>query len=284
MTAAAVGVNVEAVLELAARGWHVFPVQAGAKEPRPGWLWKAWNTTDPERIRKWWHQPANAGIACGPSGLVVIDCDVPKPGHRWPPPWDTAPGLVDGADVLAMLCEGHHEPWPATYTVATPSGGLHLYFQAGTHGIGNSARKLAPLIDVRADGGFVVSAGSARPDGAYELIDDCDPAPLPEWLAGLAAAAKEEHQPRRTAAAADHSSAYVRAAVEAEVRNVATAANGQRNDQLNRSAYALARFVTAGELDADVMTRALTAAAQHAGLKPAETRRTIASALKGRQV
>ena len=36
-----------------------------------------------------------------------------------------------GSDVLATLCERHGQPWPGvTFTVATPSGGTHLYYTA----------------------------------------------------------------------------------------------------------------------------------------------------------
>jgi hypothetical protein len=266
----------QAALELAARGWHIFPVPAGSKDPYP-WRWGKWHTTDPARIRQWWQKPANIGITCGPSGLVVIDCDTKR--EPLPPPWDSVPGITDGADVLAVLFEGHGEDWPDTYTVRTPSGGWHFYYQAAAHGIRNSARQVGPMVDVRGDGGFVVAAGSVRPDGAYELVNDRDPVPLPGWLAALAAKAKLS--PRGPASGDGKGGAYVRAALEAEVRAVVTARNGQRNDQLNKSAFALARFVP-GQLSEAAYASALTEAAERAGLPGAEARRTIASALKGR--
>src|SRR5438093_650742 len=50
--------------------------------------WEARATTDPDRIRKaWTRAPYNVGIACGPSGLLVVDLDVPKPGQQPPAPW-----------------------------------------------------------------------------------------------------------------------------------------------------------------------------------------------------
>lgn len=267
-----------AALAAADRGWHVFPVRDGGKEPRAGWKWARWHTTDPDLIRQWWAGGGNVGIACGPSRIVVIDLDT---GGVLPPPWDTLPGVTDGADVFSVLAEAHDDGWPATYTVRTPRQGWHFYFAAGGHGIRNSASAVAPMIDVRGDGGFVVAAGSVRPEGAYEVVDDADPAPLPAWLARLALKAKTEPAARATPAAG-HSDAYVRAALQAEARTVATAANGQRNDQLNRSAWSLARFVRDGQLGADELAGTLIPAALDAGLTPAEARRTIASALKGR--
>lgn len=74
--------------------------------------WEQRATTDPARItRAWSMAPYNVGIATGPSGLIVIDLDVPKPGEE--PPLDlAAPGICDGADVLAALCEEHGQPFP----------------------------------------------------------------------------------------------------------------------------------------------------------------------------
>jgi Bifunctional DNA primase/polymerase, N-terminal len=268
-------------LAYAERSWHVFLVKVGGKEPRAGWKWAKWNTTDPALIRQWWASGGgNVGIACGPSGLVVIDLDV---GGPLPPPWDTVLGVANGDDVYAVLAEAHDDGWPDTYTVRTPRGGWHFYFKADGHGIRNSAGQIAPMLDVRGDGGFVVAAGSVRPEGAYELVNDRDPVALPGWLAGLAVKAKPE-QPtaNHVAPAMSNASTYVRAAIDAEVRAVSTAANGQRNDQLNRSAWSLARFVREGQLAEDVMTGALTSAALDAGLTPAEIRRTIGSALRSR--
>jgi hypothetical protein len=76
--------------------------------------------------------------------------------------------------------------------------------------------------------------------------------------------------------------AYVQAALEREVEAVATSAEGARNDTLNRSAYALARFVQSGQLEASAFVDALTAAASRTGLPETEIRRTLASALQGR--
>ena len=65
-------------LSLAERGWHVFPCVPGGKRPALRGSWQDHATTEPARIRAWWSRAAyNIGIACGPSGLVVIDLDVP---------------------------------------------------------------------------------------------------------------------------------------------------------------------------------------------------------------
>lgn len=273
--------SVQAALDAAARGWHVFPCQG--KQPRARWRWAEWNTTDRARAAEWFADgTSSVGIACGPSGLVVIDLDVAD-GKTLPPPWDTVPGAVDGVDVFAVMLEAHGESWPDTYTVRTPRGGWHFYYQAGNHGIRNSASQLGPLVDVRGDGGFVVAAGSVRSDGSYELVNDTDPVPLPAWLAAMAAKTTEPRPPARPLLQVVRGGAYVRKALEAEAQAVAAAPSGQRNEQLNKSAFAVARFVVTGELSASDVTEALTAAAGQAGLPASEARRTIQSALKGRR-
>ena len=66
-------------LAAADAGWHVFPCAPGSKRPALRQNWQDLATTDQGRIRAWWaRQPYNVGIACGPSGLVVIDLDVAR--------------------------------------------------------------------------------------------------------------------------------------------------------------------------------------------------------------
>jgi hypothetical protein len=269
-------------LDAISRGWHVFPAERGGKRPRAGWRWLEWHTTDPGRVGQWWADSAwNVGIATGPSGLIVVDLDVPDAGESLPPPWDQVPGVTDGSDVFALLCERHGEGWPDSYTVQTPSGGTHIYYTADDHQVRNSAGKLGPCIDIRAIGGYVIAAGSWRPDGAYELINDNDPVSLPGWLADLAASAPPE--PVTARARTGHSDAYAAAALAREAEAVATAPPGTRNDRLNRAAFAVGRFAATGELDADKATATLTAAAVSAGLGPAEARKTITSGFRARR-
>jgi hypothetical protein len=258
------------ITDTVAHRWHRFPCRG--KQPRPGWRWAEWNTADPEKLRSWLEPGDSTGIACGPSGLVVIDLDVPKPGFTFPTEWQQ-PGIRDGKDVFAALCERACQPWPATYSTATPSGGWHLYFTADPQRkIGNSAGQLGPLVDVRGDGGYVI---------AYPPWDDSDPVPLPGWLADLCAPPARPAAPA-TASVPRQADAYIRAAVEAEVAAVAGAWEGSRNSQLNRSAYALARFAADGRLDWDAAAAVLTAAARHAGLADTEIARTLASARNAR--
>ncbi|NUT53804.1 MAG: bifunctional DNA primase/polymerase, partial [Saccharothrix sp.] len=92
--------------------------------------WESTATQNSERIRDIWEpRPYNVGIACGPSGLYVIDLDDAH-GHEPPAQWA---GATHGSDVLTRVAAAAGQPYPAgTFTVRTPSGGLHLYFRAPT--------------------------------------------------------------------------------------------------------------------------------------------------------
>src|SRR5829696_7413899 len=119
-----------AALALAGRGWRVFPVQPGRKVPAVRSDWEGRATTDPDRIIRCWAAGCwNMGVAAGPSGLVVVDLDMPKPGEEPPVEWALL-GITCGADVFAELAARAGQPIPATFTVTTPSGGRHLYFTA----------------------------------------------------------------------------------------------------------------------------------------------------------
>ncbi len=281
-------------LAAAARGWHVFPLTPGDKRPLRGFTeWERHATTDPNIIRRTWtHAPFNIGIACGPSRLVVLDLDTPKKeGLRPPPPWDL-PGVNDGADVLAVLCErtGHPFPTLETFHVRTRRGGQHLYY-AAPDGMklrnteGDKGNGLGWLIDTRASGGYVVGPGSFvdLPDGTgtYEVIYNAPPAPLPPWLSKqLVAPPRTVAKPVRLALPDDRRGAFLRAAITGELERLAAAPVGQRNRTLYLAATALGQLVAGGALDQAEVTNLLEQGGVDIGLSASETRLTIASGLK----
>ena len=65
----------------------------------------------------------------------------------------------------------------------SPSGSVHYYFKwiDGVE-IKNSASRIGPGIDVRAEGGMVIGPPSAREDGAYRWLNDLAVAEAPAWL------------------------------------------------------------------------------------------------------
>ncbi|MFJ2610559.1 bifunctional DNA primase/polymerase [Streptomyces sp. NPDC087425] len=281
-----------AALDAATRGWHVFPLRPGTKRPalhgeaactRTGPCagghrkWEARATTDPDRIRAAWSTaPFNVGIATGPSGLLVVDLDMPKTNSPESKGSSDAPG---GAATFGALCERAGHAVPDTYRVRTASGGEHLYFTA-PHGIRltNTAGTIAPLVDTRGWGGYVVAAGSRTPTGPYEPLGIPEAAPLPGWLQSILRPA-----PRASAAPSAAVSAqpgrYADVALASEVRNVASAQHGLREGSLFRAARALGRFVAWGDLPRHVVEQALQEAGESAGLTVAECRSTLRSAL-----
>jgi hypothetical protein len=263
----------------------VFPVRPGAKRPPAVRDWEPRATTDPERIRRCWSAaPWNVGVACGPSGLVVIDCDAPKPGRDTPPEQWRNEGVEHGLDVLAVLAERAGQPFPfGTYAVRSGRGGVHLYFhhpQAGGD-LRNTQGSLGWLIDSRAHGGYVLAPGSLTGDGAYTAAADVDIAPLPGWLAAaLRPPPLPAQQPVTVALPDDRRGAFLDAAVRNEVARVTGSPPHGHNTALYRAAVALGQLVAGGDLSEAQVTGALTQAAADVGQGRREAARTIASGLR----
>ncbi|MCL6738588.1 bifunctional DNA primase/polymerase [Streptomyces neyagawaensis] len=287
MTHDARHVLLRAALDAAERGWHVFPLRPHTKRPalhgesacpRTGPCatghrkWEQRATTDPDLIRATWARaPYNVGIATGPSGLVVVDLDMPKGKGSSDAP--------SGATTFAALCERTGQPVPTTRRTRTASGGEHLYFTAPAGArLGNTAGTLAPLVDTRAWGGYVVGAGSTTPAGPYETVGGSGVAELPTWLVRLLQPAPVRSVgPLRLPAVSGSRAAL--AALERECATVGTAPDRQRNITLNRSAFLVGRFVAWGDIPRHVVEEAFQAAGEARGLTAAECRATIRSAL-----
>ncbi|WP_322755989.1 bifunctional DNA primase/polymerase [Frankia sp. Cas3] len=287
-----------AALGYAARGIAVHPVHVGAKRPP---LWADWEnraTTDPDLIRRVWSQaPYNIGVATGPSGLVAVDLDVPKPGEVTPGRWrDT--GVQNGRDVLAALANAAGEPWPSTMTTHTPSGGRHLLYRAPNSEIKirNSARTVAWCVDIRAHGGYVVGIGSEISGQNYLLDHSAPPTPcnLPPWL--LTLISQSEEQPTRGAVFGGENRAAARvrqvaadrgrlerwaaAALLGEASDIAAMPpDSGRNHALNGAAYKMGRLAAGGLLAEDDVRQVLREAALAAGLTGADADRTIKSGM-----
>jgi hypothetical protein len=146
----------------------VFPCDPATKVPfTPRGFKDA--TTDPETIERWWdrHPDAAIGMPTGAaSGFSVLDVDTK--------------GDVNGYEGLARL-EAQHGPLD-TLTASTPSGGEHRFVRDPKGEVRNTVSKLAPGVDSRGDGGYVIlSDGSRRCWG-----NDVDVVPAPGWLHGTA--------------------------------------------------------------------------------------------------
>src|SRR5262249_31022128 len=128
-------------------------------------------STDEAVIRHWWTQQRDAtlGIVTGAtSGTFVLDVD---PRH--------------GGDERLAELEREHGPLPRTTEAATGGGGRHLFF--AYPGMRIPSRPIAPGLDVRGDGGYVVAPPSET-TGPYAWTvrpDKVEPAAAPEWLLDL---------------------------------------------------------------------------------------------------
>lgn len=131
-------------------------------------------TSNLEQIAKWWEQwpAANIGVRTGdPSGVVVVDVDTRHGGKE---AW---------IDLMAEHDEVHTGP-----ACLTGSGGMHLYYEHPVKPVRNSASLVAPGIDIRGDGGYVIAPPSIHMLGtSYTWIEGYEPwtrapQPIPSWL------------------------------------------------------------------------------------------------------
>ncbi|HEY5880093.1 MAG TPA: bifunctional DNA primase/polymerase [Nakamurella sp.] len=108
--------------------------------------------------------PRNPAIACGPSGLLVVDED--RPGAF------AAYAASIGAEV------------PETFRVTTGRG-THFYFLAPEVPLGNSTGRLPAGVDVRGGhghGGYVIAPGATHWTGQRYRSGGSPPVDTPEWL------------------------------------------------------------------------------------------------------
>lgn len=274
-------------LNAAERGWHIFPLRPGGKPPalhgeascpRTGDCtighrkWEQRATTDPDRIHRAWSAGRfNIGIATGPSGLVVVDLDLPKPNSSADTPC--------GVTTFKALCERTGQAVPATYRVRTASGGEHLYFAAPNEvRLTNTAGFLAPPIDTRAWGGYVVAPGSTVNGHVYEVLDAAPVATLPGWLLDALKPVERATEPLRLSVPKRGNRA-AETALERETALVATTEEGRREAQLFESARKVARFVGWGDLTRHEVEEAFQRAGESAGLPASQCRATLRSVL-----
>jgi hypothetical protein len=261
----------------------VFPLRPGSKTPAVE-DWPRQATIDAEQITRWWREaPYNIGVATGPSGLLVIDLDQPKAGEAVPEPWRSR-GATSGRDVLDQLAADADQAMPRTWTVTTPSGGHHLYYRQpdGTE-LGNSAGRLGWKIDTRGHGGYVVGAGSVIHGQRYRADVIRRPASLPDWIAAALTPPPAVDPTPSSAPDQRNADAYTLAALTGELDKVLAATPGQRNDTLNRAAFALGQLVGAQLLDPHIARDELVSAAARIGLPRNEAGRTITSGLTAGQ-
>ena len=167
--------KLEHALELAKMGFHVFPLKTNSKLP----LIKDFPNVasrDPKKIESLWRDPVmgmerdyNIGISTSRFGedefLLAIDVD--------------NKGKKKGDEELLKL-ELQGKEFPPTFTQITPTLGKHLVYRVNKP-IKQGVNTLAPGIDTRANGGYIVGAGSTL-DGRFYTRNDKPIVYAPEYL------------------------------------------------------------------------------------------------------
>lgn len=156
------------------RGLPLFPCAERGKTPLiRDWANRA--SRDRDVIRRWAqeHPGCNWATPCGPiSGIWALD--------------------VDGDQGLAALVkfekQGHCLSSTLTDRTGRP-GSAHFIYKYPSDGteVRNSVRKIAPGLDVRGLGGYIITPGSTHPNGTpYEFIDETAPiVESPKWLLAM---------------------------------------------------------------------------------------------------
>lgn len=150
----------KAALEWAAAGYPIFPCLPGTKRPAfRGSFYDS--TTDLDQINRWWAE-ADYNLAWCPamSDCAVVDLDTSKPS--WSEKSDTIRNAL-----------------PDTRLVETPSGGRHLHYRGTVKG---SVTRLAPAIDTRSEGTYVLLPPSIVDGKEYRYLNDRPLTELPEWV------------------------------------------------------------------------------------------------------
>lgn len=224
--------------ELYRRGYSLLPADPQTKRPLVAWAQYQKQRATVEIVRGWLAQwpAANPGVITGRvSNIIVLDQD----------------GL-QGAHSLVKI-----GVVPTTPKVRTARG-AHYYFVYPT--LDEKQRVMtkagiAPNLDIRGDGGYVVGPGSIHHTGIiyeWELSPEDAPfAQAPDWLLDLVVTSEPDPHdvkplyvpPPVIQEGNDRARAYALAALVGEADKVTNAADGEKHDRLLRSAIAVAGFI-----------------------------------------
>jgi Bifunctional DNA primase/polymerase, N-terminal len=184
-------------------------------------------------VFEWWdeHPSAGAAIITGLSRLLVVDVDPRAGGHH------TLAGLVA------------KRPLPATRTVRSRSGGLHLYYRTPTL-VKSAAGALGPGIDVKSYRGLAFSP----PTPGYSLLERRPIAEAPGWLLARCGRPARRVVPGRAKLGFDDP--LVQQVLAHAVQKILDAPHGSQHDTI----YGQARYCFKHCLD-DRVTEVLYAAA-----------------------
>jgi putative DNA primase/helicase len=235
-------------LDYAARRWPVSPwaTRGNQKFPLTG-HGHLDATTDRAMLEQWWARWPRAipAIATGePSGVIALDIDVRPAGS--------------GFDSLGELGIVFHPEGPTTHT---PQGGCAVLFRWPGQFVKTCSGELAPHLDIRGDGGsLIVPPGPGR-FWDHHLGPDTPLQVMPDWMRIVEPEAQpipQEVAPLRR----QRLSRYAEAALDAAVKAITCAPDGQQRDTLNREVYSIARLAAGGDLPLQLAIESLQWAAR----------------------
>jgi hypothetical protein len=225
-------------------------------------------TPDPDRLAEMLrrHPRGLLAVRTGAlSGTVVIDVDPP------------------GISTMRMLVSDG--VLPRTLAALTGRGGYHLLYAHPGGKIMSGAGKGGPGVDIKADGGYIVTAPSVHPatKRPYRWLGAPGEGltPLPQlWVGRLRESARPAGPAQAVVIPARGRGGYARAALRGELEDVLSAGEGTRNVTLHLAAWNLGQLVSGGVLEADLTEALLCQAGERIGLPAAEVRRTVTSGFR----
>ena len=190
------------VLQYAQRGWYVFPIAPGTKVPLKGFEWKVRSTNNVAALEKALVDPrykdCNWALDCEKSGVFVVDID----------------GEIGKQSLASLAIDSPH-------IVETPSGGLHLYYEGPGP---TSCKTIAPGIDSRGVGGYVLIPGSSVNGSPYQALKSSDFLPkAPEAIFPKKAGVRKTETPIQ-----EDKPAHVKMAVDYLFSEAPEAVQGER--------------------------------------------------------
>ncbi len=240
---------------------------------------------------------------CTPHGHHDAVSDAPSIAELWErypgPLVGVATGATGGIDVLDIDPNGenwfhaHRDQLPQTRTHKTRREGLHLINRHAT-GLRCSTSKIAPGVDIKADGGYVIW----WPAALGRVVCDGPFADFPVWVADAVNGEKctrlgseipsNPHRGHSFPLVPSPPTRNLPRRIDRILRIVETATPGTRNDRLYWAACRFAEIVAEGRLKPSVAAQLLSSAAWLCGLTRDDGQRaaasTIASGLRSRKL
>ena len=235
-----------------------------------------WNMEPPSSVDslfQWTQQGYNLALRTGQAsgGIVVIDEDR-YAGGKCP------------------------EKLPDTVTAITGRDGRHYYFRMPEGiTIKSSTGKLAPHVDVKSDGGYIIYPGSVHPEtkvvyrwASGRSPDEIEIAELPQWVIDRLTAKKAAPVPLPTSPplpSIDNPARYRNhflGTLEKMAESIACAPIGKRDVTLRDEVYGVAGYIHYGGGTEDEIAAAAFTAAERNGFDSSFTAKKARETIRGR--